>query len=83
MPSDHRKTNGSTPFKRNGLRNWPFGHRWWRFFIPTDTIKKYDANATVALLSIVMKRNLFPWFNEHGIPVDQAKAPFPLGAVNN
>ena len=43
-----------------------------------DKIKKYDANATVALLSIAMKRNLFPWFNEHGITVDQAKAPFPI-----
>ena len=43
----------------------------------TDKVKHYDANATVALLSIATKRNLFPWFKEHGIDVDQASSPFP------
>jgi len=43
-----------------------------------DKVKRYDANATVALLSIAMKRDLFPWFKEHGIEVDRAKSPFPI-----
>jgi hypothetical protein len=43
-----------------------------------DKIKKFDANATVALLSIAMKRDFFPWFKEHGIDVDRSKSPFPI-----
>jgi hypothetical protein len=43
-----------------------------------STVKKYDAHVTVALLSIAMKRDLFPWFREHGIEVDAAKSPIPL-----
>jgi hypothetical protein len=43
-----------------------------------DKVKRYDASATVALLSIAMKRDLFPWFKEHGIVVDRAKSPFPI-----
>ncbi|GAB6164407.1 hypothetical protein JCM19992_04070 [Thermostilla marina] len=41
-------------------------------------IKQYDLHATVAVMSIAMKRNLFPWFNEHGIPADPRKSPIPL-----
>ncbi|MCX6926447.1 MAG: hypothetical protein NT154_25050 [Verrucomicrobia bacterium] len=40
-----------------------------------DKVKHYDANATVALLSIALKRDLFPWFKEHGMEVDRAKSP--------
>ena len=40
-----------------------------------DKIKRYDENVTVALLSIAMKRDLFPWFKEHGIEVDRDKSP--------
>lgn len=43
-----------------------------------DRVKRYDANVTVALLSIALKRDLFPWFNEHGIEVDPAKSPIPV-----
>jgi hypothetical protein len=43
-----------------------------------EIIKQYDANATVALLSIAMKRDLFPWFKEHGFEVDSTKSPIPL-----
>ena len=43
-----------------------------------DKVKRYDANATVALLSIAMKRDLFPWFKEYGIAVDRAQSPFPI-----
>jgi multidrug efflux pump subunit AcrB len=39
-----------------------------------EEMKHYDAHATVALLSIAMKRDLFPWFNEHGIPVDKTQS---------
>ena len=43
-----------------------------------DQLQQYDANATVAVLSIAMKRDLFPWFTEHGIAVDRAKSPIPV-----
>jgi hypothetical protein len=43
-----------------------------------DRLKQYDANATVAVLSIALKRDLFPWFTEHGIAVDRAKSPIPV-----
>lgn len=43
-----------------------------------EKTKKYDANITVALLSIAMKRDLFPWFKEHGIDVDSGRSPIPL-----
>ena len=39
-----------------------------------DKLKKYDANNTVAVLSVAMGRDLFPWFKEHGFDVDKAKA---------
>ncbi len=43
-----------------------------------EKLSRYDANATVALLSIAMKRDLFPWFREHGLDVDRAKASIAL-----
>jgi hypothetical protein len=43
-----------------------------------DAVKHYDANITVALLSIAMKRDLFPWFKEHGFDVDSSKSPIPV-----
>ena len=43
-----------------------------------DQLQQYDANATVAVLSIAMQRDLFPWFTEHGIAVDRAKSPIPV-----
>jgi hypothetical protein len=48
-----------------------------RLATPEKT-KQYDSNVTVALLSIAMKRDLFPWFREHGIEVDLAKSSVPL-----
>ena len=33
-----------------------------------------ELRQTVALLSIALKRDLFPWFREHGIDVDQARS---------
>ena len=37
-------------------------------------ISEYDINDTVEILSKVMKKDLFPWFNAHGIKVEKAKA---------
>ncbi|MCK5000245.1 MAG: hypothetical protein KAS23_11945 [Anaerohalosphaera sp.] len=34
-------------------------------------IKKYDANATVAVMSVAMGRDMFPWFREHGFDVSR------------
>lgn len=48
-------------------------------------LKQYDEHTTVAILSIAMKRDLFPWFQEHGIAVDQSKSAISLegfGAVD-
>ncbi len=33
-------------------------------------IKKYDANATVAVVSIAMGKDMFPWFKEYGFDVN-------------
>jgi len=40
-----------------------------------DKIKRYDEHVTVALLSIAMKRDLFPWFKEHGIVANPDESP--------
>lgn len=37
-----------------------------------EKITKYDMNNTVALLSMAMGRDLFGWFNQHGIPVNKS-----------
>ncbi|WP_299578284.1 hypothetical protein [uncultured Sunxiuqinia sp.] len=39
-----------------------------------ENITKYDMNNTVALLSMAMGKDLFSWFNEHGMEVDRSKA---------
>ena len=41
-------------------------------------LARYDANATVAVLSVAMKRDLFPWFMEIGFDVDRVKSPIPV-----
>lgn len=41
-------------------------------------ISRYDVNATVAVLSIAMKRDLFPWFKECGFEVDRQKSLIPV-----
>jgi hypothetical protein len=43
-----------------------------------DKLKRYDVHATVAVLSIALKRDLFPWFTEHGIAADPTKSPIPV-----
>jgi hypothetical protein len=41
-------------------------------------LEHYNLNATVAVLSTAMKKDLFPWFRECGFDVDRARSPFPL-----
>lgn len=41
------------------------------------TLRTYDANATVAVLSAAANRDLFPWFREIGFDVDPARSPIP------
>jgi hypothetical protein len=43
-----------------------------------DKIQRYDEHTTVAVLSIALKRDLFPWFREHGIPVSADESQIPL-----
>ncbi|MFV0553888.1 MAG: hypothetical protein ACK5LR_04205 [Mangrovibacterium sp.] len=39
-----------------------------------ESVEKYDMNNTVAVLSVAMGRDMFAWFNKHGMPVSKAKA---------
>jgi hypothetical protein len=41
-------------------------------------LKKYDTNATVAVMSVAMGRDMFPWFREHGFDVDKKDSPIKL-----
>lgn len=47
-----------------------------RKYATPSNITKYDMNHTVALLSMVMERDLFEWFNNHGIEVNKKEAVF-------
>ena len=49
-----------------------------RKYATPDKVKKYDMNNTVALLSMAMGRDLFDWFNEHGMEVDKNKAEIKM-----
>ena len=39
-----------------------------------DRLKKYTADDSVAVLSVAMGRDLFPWFQSLGITVQRDKA---------
>jgi hypothetical protein len=41
-------------------------------------LKKYDTNATVAVMSVAMGRDMFPWFREHGFDVSKEDSPIKL-----
>lgn len=43
-----------------------------------DRISQYDLHTTVAVLSIALHRNLFPWFNQYGMPADPALSEVPV-----
>jgi len=46
-----------------------------------DKIDKYTADDSVAVLSIAMGRNLFPWFQSLGITVNPAKAQIDIESL--
>ena len=50
-----------------------------RKYATTKTVKRYDDNNTVAVISIAMGRDLFPWFREIGFDVDRKKADVKFG----
>lgn len=41
-------------------------------------IRKYDTNATVAVVSVAMGRDMFGWFREHGFDVSADKSPIKM-----
>ena len=41
-------------------------------------LKKYDMNATVAVMSEAMGRDMFGWFREHGFDVDREKSEIKM-----
>lgn len=43
-----------------------------------DKIKKYTSDDSVAVLSIAMERDLFPWFQSLGITVDRSQAKIEM-----
>lgn len=45
-----------------------------RKYALADKIKEYDANNTVAVVSIAMEKDMFPWFKNIGFDVDRNKA---------
>ncbi|MCD6346819.1 MAG: hypothetical protein J7L96_05295 [Bacteroidales bacterium] len=49
-----------------------------RRYARPELISKYDIHSTVALLSKAMGRDLFPWFNEIGIPANPEKTTIRL-----
>lgn len=49
-----------------------------RKYATKDQISKYDMNNTVALLSMAMGKDLYGWFNLHGIKVDKTQAEIKI-----
>lgn len=49
-----------------------------RKLAPPDKIKKYTPDDSVAVLSIAMGRDLFPWFNSLGITVNKNNAQIKM-----
>lgn len=41
-----------------------------RQYVPAKLQGRYDIDLTVAVISKALDRNMFPWFNEHGMPAD-------------
>ena len=42
------------------------------------SLRKYDMNATVAVVSVAMGKDMFGWFREHGFDVDQKKSAIKI-----
>lgn len=49
-----------------------------RKLVPASLPNRYSLDDAVAVMSVAMGKNLFPWFNEHGMSVDKAKVQFPI-----
>jgi hypothetical protein len=49
-----------------------------RKYATDKQITQYNMNNTVALLSMAMGKDLFPWFNEHGIKVDRGQTEIKM-----
>jgi hypothetical protein len=47
-----------------------------RKYVPARMDHRYNMDDTVAVISIALGKDMFPWFNEHGMPVDREKTPF-------
>lgn len=45
-----------------------------RRYATPELIKKYDVNNTVAIVSIAMKRDMFPWFKSIGFDVNRERS---------
>lgn len=52
--------------------------RYKRQLAKPENLDSYGMNETVALLSRAMNRDLFGWFNAHGIPVSPDKTPIKV-----
>ncbi len=48
-----------------------------RKFVPAKLDHRYNMNDTVAIISIAMGKDMFPWFNEHGMTVDPNDTQIP------
>lgn len=44
-----------------------------RKYVPAKLASPYSMDDTVAIMSIAMGRDMFPWFNEHGMPCNRDK----------
>lgn len=49
-----------------------------RKFVPEKLDKPYSLDDAVAVMSIAAGKDLFPWFCEHGMPVDRKKVQFSV-----
>lgn len=49
-----------------------------RKYATKEQITQYNMNNTVALLSMAMGKDLFPWFNQHGIIVDREQTEIKI-----
>lgn len=45
-----------------------------RKLLANQKITRYDMNNTVAVMSVAVGKDLFPWFRKHGFDVDRSKA---------
>lgn len=49
-----------------------------RKYVPAELPKRYSLDDAVAVMSIAAGKDLFPWFCEHGMPVDRKNVQFKV-----